>query len=53
MFQDFVKATIEERERSVQELLRDRKLASARPSRVRWRSGSADIARRPNGQREL
>jgi hypothetical protein len=53
MFQDFVKATIEERERSVQELLRDRQLARARPSRVRWQASVREGARQPNGQRGL
>jgi hypothetical protein len=53
MLQEFVKATIEERERSIQESLRDRQLANAREARARWRSGPRDTPRPPNGERGL
>jgi hypothetical protein len=43
MLQEFVKATIEERERSIQESLRDRQLANAREARAR--SGCAALGR--------
>ena len=53
MYQDFAKATIEARERCVQELLRDRQLARARTARVRWQPTVREGGRQPNGQRGL
>ncbi|HET7140964.1 MAG TPA: hypothetical protein VFJ03_00620 [Candidatus Limnocylindria bacterium] len=48
-----MRATIEARERSIAELVRDRQLAQARGSRVRWQLATRQAARQPNGQRGL
>jgi hypothetical protein len=52
MFPEYVKSAIDERERSIQELVRDRRLAKSHAGEVRWRSAPA-AQRRPNGQRGL
>jgi len=52
MFPEYVKSAIDERERSIQELMRDRRQASQRQAQVRWRS-TTRTASRPNGQRGL
>jgi len=53
MYQDFVKATIEDRERSVQQLVRERQMAEAQHGRVRWQSNPRPGSRQPNGRRGL
>jgi hypothetical protein len=50
MFTEYVKFAIDERERSVQELLRERRLAEGRPSEARWRSASR-APKHPNRER--
>jgi hypothetical protein len=49
MFPEYVKSAIDERERSIQALVRARKLANPRTSEVRSRAAP----QRPNGQRGL
>lgn len=53
MFPEYVKSAIDERERRIQELVRDRRLAKSHTGEVRWRSGMTAAQRRPNGQRGL
>jgi hypothetical protein len=53
MFPEYVKSAIDERERSIQELVRARKLANPRNSEMRWRSATRAAPQRPNGQRGL
>jgi hypothetical protein len=53
MFPEYVKSAMDERERSIQELLRDRRIARSQPTSVRWRAGSNAAQRRPNEQRGL
>jgi hypothetical protein len=54
LFQEFLKSAIDDRERSVQELLRVRQLLDNRSRDIRWNSGSWTMPRRINrGQRGL
>jgi hypothetical protein len=53
LFQEFLKSAIDERERSVEELLRVRRLVRAQPRDVRWRSGTRLVPRHRNRQRGL
>jgi hypothetical protein len=53
MFPEYVKSAMDERERSIRDLLRDRRLAAPHPVEVRWRLGRPAGQRRPNGQRGL
>jgi hypothetical protein len=53
MFPEYVKSAMDERERSIQDLLRDRRLARAHSVEVRWRLSRPAGHRRPNGQRGL
>ena len=53
MFPEYVKSAMDERERSIQELLRDRRIARSQPTSVRWRSSGSAALRRPNERRGL
>ena len=53
MFPDYVKSAMDERERSIQDLLRDRRIARSQPTSVRWRSSGSAALRRPNERRGL
>jgi hypothetical protein len=54
LFQEYLKSVIDDRERSVQELLRVRQLLDNRPRDIRWHAGSRSVPRRINrGERGL
>jgi hypothetical protein len=53
MFPEYVKSAIDERERSIQQLVRDQRLANARKPSRRWRSTTRQTPQQPNGQRGL
>jgi hypothetical protein len=54
LFQEYLKSAIDDRERSVKELLRVRQLLSNRPHDIRWSTVSRTMPRRINrGQRGL
>jgi hypothetical protein len=53
MFPEYVKSVMDERERSIRDLLRDRRLARAHPVEMRRRVARPTGQRPPNGQRGL
>lgn len=53
MFPDYVKSVMDERERSIQELVRDRRVTRAYPTDARWRSGVRAAPKQSYGKRGL
>jgi hypothetical protein len=53
MFPEYVKSVMDERERSIQDQLRDRRVARVHPVEVRCRVARPAGQRPPNGQRGL